>query len=473
MLSLVDDEGRVSTIKVSLKYIPVQMRLDPSESINNMGRLRVDVLDAADLPSADRNGYSDPYCKFELNGASVFKTKVQKKTLHPAWNEFFEVEVPSRTAARFNCRVMDWDFGDKADFLGGTDINLELLEPFKAQEYTLALDGKSGTIRLRLLFRPDYVTRSRQGSSTFSGTFAAPGKIVTNVAGAPVKGVGFAAAGVGKGASFLLNGFRSKKKDEEVNVNGHGAVDDDVDASAAPNGHLRRASGIIGGDTLPVSATPSSHSRTKSFGASSRHSISHGHQTPESAPTGTAYFTIVSATGFPPSTNLQILLKPAGSGSNTKTKPFHVTDHIKSSTGSISFNEKKESFRVPCTPDTPFLLLAKHHSTFGRDDDLGEALVVIDDSVGAPGREKSVVVGSTGGTVVLRTGFEADDSTGTNGNGAASTVSTANGALASPEAQESSSRRNSLASGGFRKSLLKKGTSGDAARASRDVTPVV
>jgi Ca2+-dependent lipid-binding protein len=79
------------------------MQLDPSESINNMGRLRVDVLDATDLPAADRNGYSDPYCKFELNGKDIFKTQKQKKTLHPAWNEFFEVDVPSRVAADFVC----------------------------------------------------------------------------------------------------------------------------------------------------------------------------------------------------------------------------------------------------------------------------------------------------------------------------------------------------------------------------------
>lgn len=89
ILKLKDDEGRINSVKVSLKYIPVKMTLDPSESINNMGKLRVDVLDASDLPSADRNGFSDPYCKFELNGKDVFKTKVQKKTLHPAWNEFF------------------------------------------------------------------------------------------------------------------------------------------------------------------------------------------------------------------------------------------------------------------------------------------------------------------------------------------------------------------------------------------------
>jgi Ca2+-dependent lipid-binding protein len=61
-LVLKDKHGRENKITVSLKYIPVEMRLDPSESFNNQGTLRVDVLDAADLPAADRNGYSDPYC---------------------------------------------------------------------------------------------------------------------------------------------------------------------------------------------------------------------------------------------------------------------------------------------------------------------------------------------------------------------------------------------------------------------------
>ena len=89
-MKLRDEEGRPAWVRVSLKYIPVKMELDPSESINNMGNLRVDVLDAEDLPAADSNGKSDPYCKFELNGQDVFKTKTVKKPLSPAWNEFFD-----------------------------------------------------------------------------------------------------------------------------------------------------------------------------------------------------------------------------------------------------------------------------------------------------------------------------------------------------------------------------------------------
>lgn len=86
------------------------MELDPSESFNNSGTLRVDVLDAADLPAADRNGYSDPYCKFFLDGKEVYKTATQKKTLHPAWNEFFEVQVSSLYPTRSSkvCHYQLW-----------------------------------------------------------------------------------------------------------------------------------------------------------------------------------------------------------------------------------------------------------------------------------------------------------------------------------------------------------------------------
>lgn len=441
ILKLKDDEGRVSSVKVSLKYIPVKMTLDPSESINNMGKLRVDVLDAIDLPSADRNGYSDPYCKFELNGKDIFKTKVQKKTLQPAWNEFFEVDIASRTAAKFACKVYDWDFGDKADFLGAADINLDLLDPFKAHEYNLSLDGKSGSVRLRLLFRPDYVTRSRQGSSTFSGTFATPGKIVTGVAGAPIKGVGFAAHGVGKGASFIRHGFKSKKKGEDETANGSEMeVEDKEFVSGGNFGGPRRASGLPPsmGDIPPPITPPGSslgapHSRTKSFGASSAHSTAFGTANPS---TGTAAFTIISAAGYPPSSNVMVYVKQLG----PKTKVIHKTEHIKSASGTVSFNDKKESFKCACSADTQFQIQVKGHNTFGSDDDLGEGLFFVDES--GSGQEKQVKAGS--GHVVVKSNF---------------ILAEQNGSSDSPKA-----------SGGFRRSLLSKKEK-ESGRGSREVTP--
>jgi len=392
------------------------MKLDPSESINNSGNLRVDVLDAADLPSADRNGYSDPYCKFKLNGKEVFKTKVQKKTLHPAWNEFFETPVKSRIGADFRVDVYDWDFGDKADYLGGTPINLEALEPFQPKEVTLPLDGKSGAIRLKLLFKPAYVMRSRQGSSTFHGTFATPGKIV----GAPVKGVGIVGGGVVKGASFIKHGlmsrFRGEKVDEEE--------EEEEAAVAHTNGGHSSHGGHGGHEEMPVitkvdtatqqatvlvdGATPSvstpeesqparSHSRTRSIASQFSDRLGFASK----ADLGTATITIVSASGFPPSANVRVLVKAFGPKGE---KDVHKTKSIKSSSGVVQFDPSHETFRVHnTTADAQYQIRVVDHATFGSDDVLGEALFFVDDQGSVAGKEKAVKVGN--GTVVVKSSF--------------------------------------------------------------------
>lgn len=398
-MKLKDEENRTAMVKVSLKYIPVKMQLDPSESINNMGNLRVDILDAADLPPADSNGKSDPYCKFELNGQDVFKTKTQKKTLNPVWNEFFEVAIPSRTAAKFTCKVYDYDFADKPDFLGGTDINLEQLDPFRAQELKLLLDGKSGVIRLRLLFKPDYVTRSRLGTGTFAGTFGGPGRIVTGVVGAPVKGgvavAGAVGHGVGKGASFIKRGFRGKKDDDGNGLTLTSSneiptiVTNGPEASAAIPG-VRRATGlgVDGESARPI--TPNgqkAHARNPSMGGVSIHSLA-----PGTAGSGTATFTIVSASGYPSSSDIYVLIKQLTPKERTiaKTK-HHESPEV------IRFDE---TFKHVCSPDTQFRIEVKNHHTFGSDDDLGEALYFVDE--GGSG-EKEIRVGT--GIVVIKSTF--------------------------------------------------------------------
>ncbi|KAK9376941.1 C2 domain-containing protein [Lipomyces chichibuensis] len=205
----------VYTLKVSFRYIPVLMTLDPFESHNNQGFITVKVVGATHLPAADRRGKSDPYCVFELNGVKAYKTKVVKKTLHPAWGELFETPIPRLSSANFVVKVYDWDMGPaEDDFLGGSPIDLSHLEPLKTETQILNLDGKSGQLRLELRLRPDYVLRTIRGTATISGTFAIPGRVVTSVAGAPIKGVGIVAGGAGKGASFLRHGFKSKDKDK-------------------------------------------------------------------------------------------------------------------------------------------------------------------------------------------------------------------------------------------------------------------
>nr|POE62865.1 uncharacterized protein pyuk71.03c [Quercus suber] len=397
-ISLKDDQGRESKITVSCRFLPVQMQLDPSESFNNSGNLRVEVLDAADLPAADRNGYSDPYCRFKLDGKDVYKTKTQKKTLHPAWNEFFEIQVRSRTAAKFEVNVYDWDFGDKADHLGDAAIPLDVLEPFVAQEVTLGLDGKSGAVRLRMLFKPDFVIRSRQGSSTFSGTFNTPGKVI----GAPVKGVGkgvtLVGGGVAKGASFLGRGFKRRTANglpedaagtipdtRDPSMDGPPGSSGGIPAIAVSNGHAPQAS-IDSSKDLP--ATP--HKRGPSSGAISQSPAIPGEF-------GTATITVLAATGFPGEPKLEVhVLHDSPKGSKEVLK----TDHHKPKDGEWRFED--ETKKVPCSAEHQFRIIVKDHKTFGGGDTIGEGTFFINDQAG--GDQQEIKAGP--GIVILNTSFQ-------------------------------------------------------------------
>lgn len=373
------------------------MDLDPSESINNMGTLRVDVLDAEDLQAADRNGKSDPFCKFDFNGQEVFKTKVQKKTLNPVWNEYFEVAVPSRTAAEFAISVWDWDLATQPDPLGTAEISLTELEPFRPMETRILLDAKSGSVRLRMIFRPSYVTRTRQGTSTFAGTFAAPTRIVTGVAGAPIKAVGVVGHGVGKGTSFIRRGFRTFREDDSSPNNATPSIPEaptiQANGSDVPSMGMKRATGLganeSDADLRPGTAGNGTigHSRSRSVGQASINSALPG------AGAGTASFSVISANGFSGSDVYVIITQ-----TQPKAKTVGKTKHQKASDGVVTFDE---NFKFACTPDATFQIQVKEHHKIRSDEDLGEALYFVDDS--GSGQAKEVKVKD--GVVVIRSSF--------------------------------------------------------------------
>ncbi|KKA28172.1 hypothetical protein TD95_004224 [Thielaviopsis punctulata] len=422
ILKLKDEDGKISTVRISLKYIPIKMDLDPQESINNMGTMRVDLLSGHDLPAADRNGKSDPFAKFEYNGTEVYKSKTIKKTLNPVWNENFETTVADRIGANFTVNVYDYDFADKPDFLGAGRIDLSDLEPFRPMQKKIQLEGTNGHVMVRVLFRPAYITRTRQGTSTFAGTMiGAPTRILTGVGGAPIKAVGAVGtgvvSGVGKGASFIKRGFRSKREEEPMSnqttlveaapLQASGSVPaimmpgDESPKGPAPGVAMRR-------DTLengqrPVTPASSgspngngngngngnalSHTRTKSIGAASVASTM-------PAGAGIATFNIVSATGYESGQDVYVTIVQT----NPKQRVVGKTKHRAPSGGTIKWDE---SFKINCSPDAAFQLQVKEHHTFSSDTDLGEALYFVDDS--GSGLPKEVLVRN--GVIVVRSSF--------------------------------------------------------------------
>lgn len=305
-------------------------------------------------------------------------------------------------------------------------IDLTDLVPFVPKTVHLKLtgkqgqEGKFGEIRLRILFRADYVVRSRQGSSTFSGTFATPGKIVTGVAGAPLRVGGFAAGGVVKGASFLKkNTFGRVKKDS------NGSSEEDVlmeEPSARPA--VNGGAGLSGasesgvqssGSSTPPGTTDLDDGRTtrrtqlsppgtgtggnphgRSRSVSSTLSAP-GAAAGGSADPGIATVKIVSAINFPPTANVQLRFKTAD-----KAKDLHKSKSVKSSSGEFHWDEE---FKFQCTADQQFKVFAKDNHFIREDEELGEGLFVVDDT--GSGGDTVVLVGQ--GKVTLRTTFKSAD----------------------------------------------------------------
>ncbi|KAL4801981.1 hypothetical protein BDV18DRAFT_147991 [Aspergillus unguis] len=224
--------------------------------------------------------------------------------------------------------------------------------------------------------------RSRQGSSTFSGTFATPGKIV----GAPVKGVGFVGGNVIKGASFLGRGIMSK-------IRGDDSSDDEKEEQKETPSAI-----LVDGEAPPsVSATPKSelnHSRSRS-GASHYGDRLSLIGKPES---GTANISVLSAIGYPASANVRVYVRSVGGKSH---KDLLKTKAIKSSSGAIQFDESTRIHHT--TADAQYMIKVVDHSTFGSDTTLGEAPFFVDDQGSIAGQEKKVAVGS--GTIAIRSSF--------------------------------------------------------------------
>ncbi|GAA6009648.1 hypothetical protein JCM11491_001046 [Sporobolomyces phaffii] len=219
-----------STITLMAKYIPIDMQILPRESIKNAGILQVRLFGAQGLPSADRNGKSDPYAVFELNGHKVFKSQIKKKTLAPEWNETFDCPVPRRDIAEVMLEVWDWDRLGGDDKLARAVVDLSRLSGPDGKLVTSPVsfdvelrDFKSvtkpaGTAKISLFFRPEFVRTPRRSTGTVSGAI---GRIGTTLGGGAMAVGGGV---IGAGGAVLGAGVHGVGTVGKVGVQGVGTV---------------------------------------------------------------------------------------------------------------------------------------------------------------------------------------------------------------------------------------------------------
>ena len=124
-----------------------------------MGILHLDLLSAKDLPAADSNGKSDPYCVVTMNGKFLHKTKVHKKTLNPVFDEGLQIEVTSRLRSRIYIEIYDNDVIGKDTLLGRATLHMASLSPDQVVNTEIAIENTSAKLSVRYFFEPkDLVT---------------------------------------------------------------------------------------------------------------------------------------------------------------------------------------------------------------------------------------------------------------------------------------------------------------------------
>ncbi|RWR97397.1 C2 domain-containing protein [Cinnamomum micranthum f. kanehirae] len=116
---------------------------------------KVEVIEAADMKAADLNGLSDPYVKGKL-GTYQFRTKIQKKTLAPKWQE--EFKIPIHTWESPNVLLLEVFDKDRMfdDSLGDCSVNISDLRGGQRHDKWLPLQNiKMGRLHLAVTVLED------------------------------------------------------------------------------------------------------------------------------------------------------------------------------------------------------------------------------------------------------------------------------------------------------------------------------
>ncbi|KAG8962436.1 hypothetical protein FRC03_004243 [Tulasnella sp. 419] len=317
-----------------------------SGTLAKKARLEV-LLDDSYWPAFSTEKSRSTNAKWDQVGEGFIKeldfsrSQVKKKTLTPVWNESFSAPIPSRVAASFELEVFDWNQIEQAKSLGTGKIDLAELEPFQATEKSIPLisnkHGEKGEIRVRMVFQPEFIMKTRKNTSTFSTA----GRAMTQIGSVPFgagRGVVHGVGTVGKKAKGLFG--RSKTLDEE----------DETEAPEPPSGQVSAPVGSSDGpNALPVENTA----------VPPGYSVSPGES-------GVLRVVVVSA-------------KDLSLMGESSVKPYLVLKSGKEEfktkhAGKTLSPQWDETFTVPVGPDTKsFNATIYDHKTLGKDKTLGEA----------------------------------------------------------------------------------------------------
>ncbi|BEI84326.1 hypothetical protein CcaverHIS002_0409300 [Cutaneotrichosporon cavernicola] len=384
--------GGCSSIKMSARYIPVEIQLAARESMNDQGMLSFTLVSGKNLKGVDRSGKSDPYVSFVLNNVKVAKSETKKKTRDPQWNEQFETVVPSRVRAKFVAQVNDWDRVGSATPMGDAIIDLAAMEPFQPSNIDVPVvhNGENvGTLQLHMIFRPTIIARRRTNTNAFAGAGRAVTSIGGAALGAPValgKGVvhggGAVVSGVGRGVGTVVGApgrlfGRSKNRSSSVTQNQPQEILREEDENRAMGGSHLAVPGYDVGQGQAPQATAGQISAPAGMSG-------------DMMPVGEEATTLPPGAGEAPQEPGTLIVsvlsvkdvQPQGSHSASALKPYvtvrvgnksHKTDHVKGTEG--DFNETF-NFNLPLgTTELSLSVFDKH--TLGKDTELGEATVDI------------------------------------------------------------------------------------------------
>ena len=127
---------------------------------SNKWEINIHLQEATNLPSADSNGLSDPYCLLSiLNTKISIKSRRIDKCLNPKWDEYFHLPINSLNSDILRLEAIDWDKIGKDDKLGMLDVPLLNYEFGKIYDFNsplTPLEGREGGayIKFKLQITP-------------------------------------------------------------------------------------------------------------------------------------------------------------------------------------------------------------------------------------------------------------------------------------------------------------------------------